>query len=48
LRSSCSWRCSASSSYVIASERPMTLISLILSVAAFVYLVYAMLRPEKF
>ena len=26
----------------------MTLLSLILSVAAFVYLVYAMLRPEKF
>jgi K+-transporting ATPase KdpF subunit len=25
----------------------MTLLSLILSVAAFVYLVYAMLRPEK-
>ena len=25
----------------------MTLISLLLSVAAFVYLVYAMLRPEK-
>jgi len=26
----------------------MTLMSLILSLAAFVYLVYAMLRPEKF
>jgi len=26
----------------------MTLLSLVLSVAAFVYLVYAMLRPEKF
>jgi len=26
----------------------MTVIALILSVAAFVYLVYAMLRPEKF
>jgi len=26
----------------------MTLTSLILSLAAFVYLVYAMLRPEKF
>ncbi len=26
----------------------MTLLSLLLSVAAFVYLVYAMLRPEKF
>jgi len=26
----------------------MTVVSLILSVAAFVYLVYAMLRPEKF
>jgi K+-transporting ATPase KdpF subunit len=26
----------------------MTLISLLLSVAAFAYLVYAMLRPEKF
>jgi len=26
----------------------MTLLSLILSAAAFVYLVYAMLRPEKF
>ena len=26
----------------------MTLVSLILSIAAFVYLVYAMLRPEKF
>jgi len=26
----------------------MTLLSLFLSVAAFVYLVYAMLRPEKF
>jgi len=25
----------------------MTLVSLLLSVAAFVYLVYAMLRPEK-
>jgi K+-transporting ATPase KdpF subunit len=27
---------------------PMTLLSLLSSVAAFVYLVYAMLRPEKF
>jgi K+-transporting ATPase KdpF subunit len=27
---------------------PMTLISLVLGAAAFVYLVYAMLRPEKF
>jgi K+-transporting ATPase KdpF subunit len=27
---------------------PMTLLSLFLSVAAFAYLVYAMLRPEKF
>jgi K+-transporting ATPase KdpF subunit len=26
----------------------MTLLSLILSVAAFAYLVYAMLRPERF
>jgi len=26
----------------------MTLLALLLSVAAFVYLVYAMLRPEKF
>jgi K+-transporting ATPase KdpF subunit len=26
----------------------MTLLSLLASVAAFVYLVYAMLRPEKF
>jgi len=26
----------------------MTVVSLLLSVAAFVYLVYAMLRPEKF
>jgi len=26
----------------------MTVLSLILSVAAFVYLVYAMLRPERF
>jgi len=26
----------------------MTLLALVLSVAAFVYLVYAMLRPEKF
>jgi len=26
----------------------MTLLSLVLSIAAFVYLVYAMLRPEKF
>jgi len=26
----------------------MTFVSLLLSVAAFVYLVYAMLRPEKF
>jgi len=26
----------------------MTLLALFLSVAAFVYLVYAMLRPEKF
>jgi len=26
----------------------MTLVSLMLSIAAFVYLVYAMLRPEKF
>jgi K+-transporting ATPase KdpF subunit len=26
----------------------MTLLSLLLSVAAFAYLVYAMLRPEKF
>jgi len=26
----------------------MTLLSLFLSIAAFVYLVYAMLRPEKF
>jgi K+-transporting ATPase KdpF subunit len=26
----------------------MTLLSLVLSVAAFAYLVYAMLRPEKF
>ena len=26
----------------------MTLLSLLLSMAAFVYLVYAMLRPEKF
>ncbi len=26
----------------------MTLLSLLLSIAAFVYLVYAMLRPEKF
>ncbi|MET0211361.1 MAG: K(+)-transporting ATPase subunit F [Vicinamibacterales bacterium] len=26
----------------------MILLSLLLSVAAFVYLVYAMLRPEKF
>jgi K+-transporting ATPase KdpF subunit len=26
----------------------MTMLSLLLSVAAFVYLVYAMLRPEKF
>jgi len=26
----------------------MTILSLILSVAAFAYLVYAMLRPEKF
>jgi len=26
----------------------MTMLSLVLSVAAFVYLVYAMLRPEKF
>jgi len=26
----------------------MTLLSLLLSVVAFVYLVYAMLRPEKF
>jgi len=26
----------------------MTLLSLILSIAAFAYLVYAMLRPEKF
>jgi K+-transporting ATPase KdpF subunit len=28
--------------------RAMTLTALILSVAAFAYLVYAMLRPEKF
>jgi len=26
----------------------MTIVSLLLSVAAFVYLVYAMLRPERF
>jgi len=26
----------------------MTLLSLLLSIAAFVYLVYAMLRPERF
>jgi len=26
----------------------MNLLSLLLSIAAFVYLVYAMLRPEKF
>jgi len=26
----------------------MTLLSLVLSIAAFVYLLYAMLRPEKF
>ena len=26
----------------------MTILALVLSVAAFVYLVYAMLRPEKF
>jgi len=26
----------------------MTLVSLVLSIAAFVYLIYAMLRPEKF
>jgi len=26
----------------------MTLFSLVLSIGAFVYLVYAMLRPEKF
>jgi len=26
----------------------MTMLSLLLSVAAFAYLVYAMLRPEKF
>ena len=37
----------------VAAVRPrvgavMTLLSLILSLAAFVYLVYAMLRPEKF
>ena len=42
-------RCSASSALcdrVLGDA--MTLLSLLLSVAAFVYLVYAMLRPEKF
>jgi K+-transporting ATPase KdpF subunit len=29
-------------------EHVMTVLSLLLSVAAFAYLVYAMLRPEKF
>jgi K+-transporting ATPase KdpF subunit len=29
-------------------EAPMILVSLLLSVVAFVYLVYAMLRPERF
>jgi K+-transporting ATPase KdpF subunit len=29
-------------------DEAMTILSLILSVAAFVYLVYAMLRPERF
>jgi K+-transporting ATPase KdpF subunit len=29
-------------------DRQMTLLALLLSVAAFAYLVYAMLRPEKF
>jgi K+-transporting ATPase KdpF subunit len=28
--------------------KAMTILALILSVAVFVYLVYAMLRPEKF
>jgi K+-transporting ATPase KdpF subunit len=37
-----------SSRCAIACRRVMTILSLVLSVAAFVYLVYAMLRPEKF
>jgi K+-transporting ATPase KdpF subunit len=29
-------------------EDAMTIVSLVLSIAAFAYLVYAMVRPEKF
>jgi K+-transporting ATPase KdpF subunit len=32
----------------VRSGVAMTMLSLLLSVAAFAYLVYAMLRPEKF